>query len=113
VDEGREAGARKGLFESVWLRGALVVAAVEAILVAVGVIPRIVAVVIAGLVIALYFLWGRSVERAVVRQTVWAVALSQAVVLFVPIVLWAIGAALIVLLAVVAALVVVALLVDR
>jgi len=113
VDDGREVAPRKGLFESVWLRGALVVAVVEAVLVAVGVIPRIVAVVVAGLVIVAYFLWGRSVGRPAVRQTVWAVALSQAVVLFVPIVLWAIGATLIVLLAIVAALVVVALLVDR
>ncbi len=108
-----ETSPRKGLFESVWFRGALVVAAIEAVLVAVGVIPRWASVVVAGLLITVYFVWGRTVSNPSVRQGIWAVALSQGIVLFVPIVLWAIGAAVIVLLAVVAALVVIALVVDR
>lgn len=89
------------------------VAAIEAVLVAVGVIPRWASVVVAGLLITVYFVWGRTVSNPSVRQGIWAVALSQGIVLFVPIGLWAIGAAVIVLLAVVAALVVIALVVDR
>jgi hypothetical protein len=101
------------LFESVWVRVALVVAVVEGILVAVDVIPRWVAVVIAAVVIVAYFLRGRSVTQPSVRQGLWAAAMSQAIVLFVPIIGWIVGAAVIVVLAVVAALVVVALVLDR
>jgi hypothetical protein len=101
------------LFESVWVRVALIVAVLEGVLIIVDVIPRWVAVVIAAVVIAGYFLWGRSVSQPSVRQGMWAVAMSQAIVLFVPIIGWIVGAAVIVVLAVVAALVVVALIIDR
>jgi hypothetical protein len=101
------------LFESVWVRIALAVAVVEGLLVAFGVIPRWVAVVIAAIVIVAYFMRGRSVTRPSMRQAAWAAAMSQAIVLFVPIIGWIVGAALVVVLAVVAALVVIALVIDR
>lgn len=88
-------------------------AAVEGILIGVGVVPRWAAVGVAALLIFVYFAWGRTAQSPSVRQAIWAVALSQGIVLLVPLVLWAIGAAIIVALAVVAALVVVALIVDR
>ena len=101
------------LFASVWVRGALVVAVLEAVLIAVGVIPRWAAVVIAGIVIAAYFLRGRTLKNPSARQGAWAAALSQAIVLFVPIIWWIIGAAAIVILAVVAAIILIVLIVDR
>lgn len=101
------------LFASVWVRVALVVAVVEGILVGVDVIPRWVAVVVAAVVIAGYFLRGRAVTQPSVRQALWAAAMSQAIVLFVPIIGWIVGAAVIVVLAIVAALVLVALVIDR
>jgi len=96
-----------------WVRAALVIAVVEGLLVAFDVIPRWVAVVIAVVVIATYFLWGRGVKQASVRQGVWAAAMSQAIVLFVPIIAWLLSAAVIVILAVVAVLVVIVLIIDR
>ncbi len=113
MDGSGEPAERKGLFESIWFRAALALAAVEGILIGVGVVPRWTAVGIAALLIVVYFVWGRTVKNPTVRQAIWALALSQGIVLLVPIILWAIGAAVIVALAVVAAVVVVALLVDR
>lgn len=104
--------ARK-LFGSIWVRVALVVAVVEGLLVAFDVIPRWVAVVIAALVIVGYFFRGRSVTQPSLRQGLWAAAMSQAIVLFVPIVAWLLSAAVIVVLAIVAVLVVIALIIDR
>jgi hypothetical protein len=104
---------RRRLIESVWVRGALLIAAAEAVLVVVGVIPRWVAVVVAALVLAAYFLRGRSLSSPSIRQGFWAVAVSQALVLFVPLVLWILGAIVIVGLAAVAAIVLVVLLLDR
>ena len=113
MDRPAEPAPRPGLFQSLWFRVGVAVAVIEAILVAVGVIPRWPAIAIAIFVLVLYFLWGRNVGRPVIRQTGWALALSQALVLLVPIALWAIGAAVVVVLAVVAALLVAALIVDR
>jgi hypothetical protein len=101
------------LIESVWVQAALVVAVLEAILIIVGVIPRWVSVVIAAAVIAAYFLWGRPARDPTVRQLSWAGALSQTVVLFVPIIGWILSAALIAVLAVIAAILLVVLIVDR
>jgi hypothetical protein len=91
----------------------LILAAVEAVLILVGVIPRWTAVVVAVVVLAAYFLRGRSVSSPSTRQGLWAVALSQALVLFVPLILWMLGAIVIIGLAAVAAIVVAALLLDR
>jgi hypothetical protein len=104
---------RTRLLQSVWARAALIVAAAEAVLIVVGVIPRWTALVAAAAVLLLYFLYGRKVSPPTLRQGLWAIAISQALVLFVPIALWVLGALVIVGLAVVAALVLAALVLDR
>jgi hypothetical protein len=104
---------RGRLLESIWFRGALAIAFVEGILVAFDVIPRWIAVAVAVAVLAAYFLRGRGIKDASVRQGVWALALSQAVVLLVPLISWILSAAVIVVLAVVAVLLVIALIIDR
>jgi hypothetical protein len=104
---------RRRLIESVWVRAALAVAVAEGALVVAGVVPRWTAVLVAGVILAGYFVRGRHVTSPQLRQGLWAVALSQAVVLFVPIVLWIIGAVVIVALAAVAAVLLVLLIMDR
>jgi len=104
---------RQGLFGSYWFRGAMLLAFVEGILVAFDIIPRWVAVTIAAAVIVAYFVRGRRIKDASVRQGVWALALSQAVVLLVPLIAWIVGAAAVVIAAVAAAIVIFALIVDR
>ena len=99
--------------QSVWVKTALVIAAAEGVLVIFGVIPRWTVVLAAAVVLAGYFLRGRSVTSPSVRQGLWAVALSQAVVLFVPLVLWIIGAVVTVVLVAVAAVVLALLILDR
>ena len=99
--------------QSVWVKTALVIAAAEGVLVIFGVIPRWTVVLAAAVVLAGYFLRGRSVTSPSVRQGLWAVALPQAVVLFVPLVLWIIGAVVTVVLVAVAAVVLALLILDR
>jgi hypothetical protein len=104
---------RRQLIQSTWTKVALVVALVEAVLVGVGVVPRWVSVAIAVAVIAGWFLRGRELRPPSVRASAWAVAVSQALVLFVPLVLWILSAAVVVAVTVVAAIVLVLLVRDR
>lgn len=104
---------RGRLLQSIWFRGAMLVAFVEGILVVFDVIPRWVAIGIAVAAIGAYFLRGRQVKDPSVRQALWAITLSQAVVLLVPILGWVLSAAAIVIVAIIGVLVVVALIVDR
>ena len=104
---------RRQLLASTWTKVALVVALVEAVLVAVGVIPRWVSVAIAVVVIAGWFLKGRELRSPSMRASAWAVSVSQALVLFVPLVLWILGAAVVVAVTVVAVIVLVLLVRDR
>jgi uncharacterized membrane protein YphA (DoxX/SURF4 family) len=105
--------AKRPLVESVWARAAIVIAVAEAVLVVVGVIPRWTAVVVAALVLAAYFYRGRKVSNPSTRQGFWAVAVSQALVLFVPLALWILGAVVIVIVAAAAVILLVVLLADR
>ncbi len=91
----------------------MAVAFVEGILVVFDVIPRWVAIGIAVAVIAVYFLRGRAVRNPSVRQSIWAVTLSQAVVLLVPILTWVLTAAAIVIVAIIGIVILAALIVDR
>jgi hypothetical protein len=104
---------RPRLLESIWFKGAMLLALVEGILVAVDVIPRWVAVGIAIAILAAYFLRGRAITDPSARQALWALALAQAVVLLIPLVTWILSAAVIVVLAVIAVLLVVVLIADR
>jgi hypothetical protein len=104
---------RRRIVESPWARTGLLIAGVEAILVVVGIIPRWVAVVIAAVVLVAYFARGRQLGSPTVRQGVWALALSQALVLFVPLLLWVLGAIVVLAIAAVAAAVLVLVVLDR
>lgn len=103
----------RALVRSPWARAALAIAVVEAVLVVIGVIPRWVAVVAAVVLLAAYAVRGRKAASPSLRQGMWALALSQALVLLVPLVLWLLGALVVIVLAALAAVVVVALLLDR
>jgi hypothetical protein len=113
VASGGQSRKRRGLTRSVWVKAALVIAAAEAVLVLVGLMPRWTVVVIAALVLAGYFLRGRGVGSPTVRQGIWAVAMSQALVLFVPIILWVVSALVVLVLAAVAVIVLLVLFFDR
>jgi hypothetical protein len=108
-----DAAGRESWLQSTWTRAALVVAGVEAILIVFGVLPRWVAVGIALGLLVLYFTYGRKLGNPSARQASWAVALSQGLVLLVPLLLWIVNAALVVLLAVAAVAVVVLVARDR
>ena len=92
---------------------ALAIAAIEGILVLAGAIPWWLVVVLALGALAAYAGWGREHESADVRVVTWTAAVSQLVVVLVPV----LAGALVVLAAVVvvacAALALVALLLDR
>lgn len=104
---------RRRIVESPWVRAGLLIAAVEAVLVLVGVVPRWASVLAAALVLAAYFARGRRLRSPSARQAAWSLALSQALVLFVPLALWIIGAVVVVALAALAAAVLVLVVVDR
>jgi hypothetical protein len=90
-----------------------VIAAVEAVLVVAGVLPRWVAVGIAVVVLVAYFGYGRRVRNPSARQGIWAVAVSQGLVLLVPLALWILSAAVVLVLALAAAIVLAVLVLDR
>lgn len=95
-----------------WLRAAVSIAVAEAVLVFVGVIPTGWAVAAAVLVVATYILArGRAPEQ--LRGALRAGALSQALVLFVPVILVIVGWIVVASLVVAAAVLVLVLLVDR
>jgi hypothetical protein len=101
------------LLRSTWTRAALVIAAVEAILIVVGVLPRWIALGIALGLVVVYFVYGRGLGNPSVRQGMWAVALSQGLVLLVPLALWIFNAVLVALLAIAAVVVLALIVVDR
>ena len=101
------------LLRSPWTRVALAAAAVEAGLVVTGVVPRWAAVGIAVVLLVAYFAHGRRVAHASARQGMWAVAVSQGLVLLVPLALWMIGAAVVLVVALAAAIVLALLVLDR
>lgn len=110
---GEKPRPRRRFIESNWTRAGLLIAGAEAVLVVVGVIPRWLVVVIAAIVLVFYFARGRRASSPSVRQSAWSIALSQALVLFVPLILWVIGAIAIVAIAAVAAAIVVLIILDR
>jgi hypothetical protein len=103
---------------SLWLRErrfrtALWIALIEGLLVILGVIDRWVATGIAVVIIALYFLLGRGANSPTVRQVSWVAAVSQAILILVPIVFAIIGTVALVLVAIIAVVALVALFAER
>jgi hypothetical protein len=95
------------------LRVALGLALIEGLLVAVDVISALLAIVVAAAVLALYFGWARNQESATLRETAWVLAVWQAVVLLVPVLVVVVGTLALVAVAVIAVLALVALFADR
>jgi hypothetical protein len=104
---------RSSFFTSQWLRLALAIAAVEAVLIVFDAVPRWVAVAVALAVLVGYVAWRRRITSPAARQAAWAVAVSQALVLLVPLALWVASALVVLVLAAAALLVLVWLVLDR
>jgi hypothetical protein len=109
----RNESRRGGLIRSNWLRGAFLIAGAEAALIVVGVIPRWVAVGVAAASVVGYFARGRSIPSQPARRAMWAIAVSQALVLFVPLLLWVLSALVLLVLAAFAVILLVVLVLDR
>ncbi len=73
-------------------RLALWIAIAEGVLVAVGVIPWLVAILVAALVLVGYFAWARRQSSENVRAASWVLAVSQALVALVPVLVIVVGA---------------------
>jgi thiol:disulfide interchange protein len=95
------------------LKLALLLAVVEGLLVAVGVLEAWVAIVLAGLALVVYFGWAREQHRETLRDAFWVVAVWQAIVLLVPILVVIVGTLALVAVGAIAILALVALFADR
>ena len=112
VIEHRESGLARRLRQNRY-RAALAIAAIEGILVLAGAIPWWLVVLVALGAVAGYVTWGREHESTDVRVVSWTAAVSQLLVVLVPVLAGALvvlAAVVVVLLAVLA---LVALLLDR
>lgn len=103
---------------STWLqerrfRTALWIALIEGLLVIFHVIDRWVATGVAIVIIALYFLLGRRSSSPTIRQVSWVAAVSQAILILVPIVFAIIGTVALILVAIIAVVALVALFAER
>lgn len=79
-----------------WLRErrtrlALWIAIGEGVLVALHVIPWLVAILVAALVLVAYFAWAREQRSQTVRESAWVLAVSQALVALVPVLVIVVG----------------------
>jgi len=92
---------------------ALAIAALEGILVLVGAIPWWVVVLLALVSLAGYVAWGREHESADVRVVTWTAAVSQLVVVLVPVVAGLVVVLAAVVVVLLAAVALAALLLDR
>ena len=95
------------------LRLAAWIAVGEGVLVLIHAVPRLLAIVLAAAVVLFYFAFGRQLRPDSLRQVSWIGAMSQALVILVPVLaalLWGVG---VVALAILAVLALVVLLQDR
>lgn len=95
------------------LRGALGIAVIEGLLVALHVIPWWLAIVVAAAVMAFYLFAGRRLRSDVARQTSWVAAASQAMMALVPILFIVIGTLTLIIVGVLAVVALVVLFADR
>ncbi len=101
-----------------WLRErrtrvALWAAAIEGLLVVVHAIPRIPALIVAVVLVVAYFAAFRNIRSPLARQLGWVVAVWQALVLLVPVLLILIGTLALILVAILAAVALAFLFIDR
>jgi len=95
------------------VRVALWIALVEGILILVGVIPKSIALLVALVVLGLYFLVARGRTSGSTHEAFWIVAVSQAVIALVPLLLFVLGTIAIILVALIAVAALVVLFADR
>ena len=95
------------------VRVALWIALAEGVLILVGVIPKTAALLVALVVLALYFVWARERTSGTTHQAFWILAVSQAVIALVPLVLFVLGTLAIILVALIALAALVVLFADR
>ena len=95
------------------LKVALLLAVVEGLLVAVGILEAWIAIVLAILVLVVYFGWAREQKRETLRDAAWIVAVWQSIVLLVPILVVIVGTLALVAVGAIAVLALVALFADR
>jgi hypothetical protein len=103
---------------SLWLherriRIALWIALIEGLLVVLHVINRWAAIGVAVVIIALWFIGGRSSTNSTVRQLTWILAVSQAALILVPIVIAIVGTVALILVGIIAVVALVALFAER
>src|SRR5437588_6631160 len=121
---GRSAEPRRDVIEhgtsstALWLherrvRTALWIAVIEALLVIVHVINRWASIGIAIAVIALYFFAGREARSPTLREVSWIAAVSQAVLILIPILVVIVGTFALIILGLVAVVALVALFAER
>jgi hypothetical protein len=101
-----------------WLREyrikvAIWIAVAEGLLVLVGAIPKLAAIVIALLVVVAYFSLARGLTWQTGRQAAWIAAVSQAIVLLVPVLAIIVGTLALVAVGVIAVVALVLLFTDR
>ena len=111
IDQGENRGNR--WFAERWFKIALLLAVAEGLLVAVDVIPAWAAIILAVLALVIYFGWARERSSAALRDGAWVVAVWQAIVLLVPILVVIVGTLALVAVGVIAVLALVALFADR
>ncbi len=95
------------------LQLAVGLALLEGVLVAVDVIQAWVAIVLALAMLAVYFGWARAQSAEWIRESAWVVAVWQALVLLVPVLVIVVGTLALVAVAALAVLALVALFADR
>jgi hypothetical protein len=95
------------------VRVALWIAVIEGILVVFHVIPRLLALAVAVAVVALYFVAGHQIRSDAVRQAAWIAAVSQALVVLIPVLVIVVGTLALIVVGILAAIALVLLLSDR
>jgi hypothetical protein len=112
VIEHRESGPRRWLRER-RLAIAFWIAVVEGVLFLVGAIPRLLTLAIAVIVVVGYFWLGHRLKPQAVRDVAWIAAVSQALVMLVPILAIVVGTLAVIGVAILAVLALVVLLARR
>jgi hypothetical protein len=95
------------------LRAAFAIAVVEGILVALDVIPWFAALLIAIIVLAVYFWWARERSSPTIREASWILAVSQALVALVPVFVLIVGTLALIIVGLLAVAALVVLFADR
>jgi len=103
---------------SIWLRErrfrtALWIALIEGLLVILHVIDKWAAIGVAVVILGVYFLWARGASSPTIREVSWVAAVSQAILILVPIVVAIVGTIALILVALIAVVALVALFAER